>query len=1121
MGPNTSKAKKPAPATTSSRMPGPATRKANQPPLKTSSVQLSKAAPLHVPNIVDKTANAPGVQLPIVPHDVPHNVADEKPASAPVAPVAPANAVAPPRIELKFLDGTLGTEIQSQILDDLARAFEDMIVQLDKKSGSQVDVGGLIRQIDDVAVRASAFAENAKSLLSKVSIISSDAGEAVDKFIATIDSVTSTHPLLKLSWFVVYAGYKMVKDASELDDKYRQLPGRFQAVLESVHAFLEIRILGIENEKTRRPLVKASEDIILCLTDGAILFTEYMDEPGTTWSNLSGSNKKKLNQMNERLASVQKAHKTAQEDGLVPILTNGIADIKESMGGLQTGVDGLNTRLDGLQETIVKNQAARETIVKDQAARDKKESVQELLDLCNPLLESIRNGGKPVTWLRCEAGTGKSVIAALVAQKLEEQNMLGAVFFCKAVTRESLVVLIQTIAFELAMINDAFRNKLVETLKNCNFQDASNAATPKIQDTLRIFIVEPMKAWPENASAVIVIDALDEIKDTTNNINRLIGTFLHLSTVKLFVTSRPEVKVGSMEISTANAPTQIEFIAFDQMAPQNLEDLQTFAHMRLDVLFAKYKKEFGPRIKENLTEMLVEKSSGLFIWMTLVLGSLDQGELKTASAHARNNRKKIPETMVELIKSLEASALLGLQDLYCDALSNAFLDGEEAEKDQQCTLFKASVGTLMMIKAPVSADTVPYLFPENEIFEDILASLDSISALTRTDAEGKLLFIHKTVPDFIKSIDLPHVKGAHTCEKDVNFKLDLDEISFNIAIACLDVLNSDLSYNMAELDGSVDYSDAKNPQWNVNVALPEYLQYAILHWSDHFTAAFKNVNLYHQQQLLSKLQLFCEGKLLNYLEATLLVDKLGSVPTTVNSVVLCLKGSHSPNFVSVTQTLLESETSLQDHTSSENSAAAITFITSILQDLKHVSIDFSAQLALSPLQVYNNALTLVPQQTAYYRQYQKDLQVRLIMGAEQDWGPLRLSGHSGTVNSVAVTRDGKTIVSGSYDNTVKVWDTESGECTSTLEGHSFIVNSVAVTPDGKTIVSGSWDNTVKVWDTESGECTSTLTGHTKEVTSVTITPDCEVIVSGSKDRTVKVWDTQTGKCIGTLPSHAQ
>jgi WD40 repeat protein len=76
---------------------------------------------------------------------------------------------------------------------------------------------------------------------------------------------------------------------------------------------------------------------------------------------------------------------------------------------------------------------------------------------------------------------------------------------------------------------------------------------------------------------------------------------------------------------------------------------------------------------------------------------------------------------------------------------------------------------------------------------------------------------------------------------------------------------------------------------------------------------------------------------------------------------------------------------------------------------------------------------------------------------------------------VAVTADGQRAVSASSDETLKVWDLDSGRELSTLAGHSFFVTGVAVTPDGQRAASVSQDNTLKVWNLETGACLATFT----------------------------------------------
>jgi WD40 repeat protein len=123
--------------------------------------------------------------------------------------------------------------------------------------------------------------------------------------------------------------------------------------------------------------------------------------------------------------------------------------------------------------------------------------------------------------------------------------------------------------------------------------------------------------------------------------------------------------------------------------------------------------------------------------------------------------------------------------------------------------------------------------------------------------------------------------------------------------------------------------------------------------------------------------------------------------------------------------------------------------------------------------------------------------------------------YQGDINNVAVSTDGKTIVSGSW-NTVKVWR-QDGSLISTFAGYQGGAKSVAMNADGKTIVSGGYDKAVRVWR-QNGSLISTSSNHQDSISGVAISADGQTIVSGDYDGIVKI-RRQDGSLFSTLFGH--
>ncbi|BGP46258.1 SCF ubiquitin ligase complex subunit cdc4 [Rhodotorula kratochvilovae] len=126
-----------------------------------------------------------------------------------------------------------------------------------------------------------------------------------------------------------------------------------------------------------------------------------------------------------------------------------------------------------------------------------------------------------------------------------------------------------------------------------------------------------------------------------------------------------------------------------------------------------------------------------------------------------------------------------------------------------------------------------------------------------------------------------------------------------------------------------------------------------------------------------------------------------------------------------------------------------------------------------------------------------------------------LTGHSQAVR--ALSAKGDTLVSGSYDMEVRVWDISTGRCRHVLRGHSQKVYSVVYDHLRKQCASGSMDGTVRLWSTEAGECRAVLEGHTSLVGLLGLTH--RNLVSAAADWTLRIWDPATGACKHSLAAH--
>ena len=170
----------------------------------------------------------------------------------------------------------------------------------------------------------------------------------------------------------------------------------------------------------------------------------------------------------------------------------------------------------------------------------------------------------------------------------------------------------------------------------------------------------------------------------------------------------------------------------------------------------------------------------------------------------------------------------------------------------------------------------------------------------------------------------------------------------------------------------------------------------------------------------------------------------------------------------------------------------------------------------------NVAAIALPSHDSHFIAYGGTLNhdIRMRYSEDGDWRG-KVEGHTGRVTSLAFKPNSYLLASGSYDNTIRIWNVGNNNRhhVRTLRGHTNWVISVAWSPDGRTLASASVDGTVRLWNPNNGINFAVLRGHTAGVTSVAWSPDGRILASGSTDYTVRLWNPDTHGTLRVLRGH--
>ncbi len=128
----------------------------------------------------------------------------------------------------------------------------------------------------------------------------------------------------------------------------------------------------------------------------------------------------------------------------------------------------------------------------------------------------------------------------------------------------------------------------------------------------------------------------------------------------------------------------------------------------------------------------------------------------------------------------------------------------------------------------------------------------------------------------------------------------------------------------------------------------------------------------------------------------------------------------------------------------------------------------------------------------------------------------RLEGHTDTIRALAITPDGRTVVSGGTDCFLRVWDAVTGQCRQALRNESGEIRGLALTPDGRLAVSHTGGADFRVWDVQDGKCLQISKGSRAKIEGLAISADGRIVLAVHEKWIVRVWDAESGRCLREL-----
>ncbi|KAJ3979529.1 WD40-repeat-containing domain protein [Lentinula detonsa] len=705
-------------------------------------------------------------------------------------------------------------------------------------------------------------------------------------------------------------------------------------------------------------------------------------------------------------------------------------------------------------------------------------------DIIQRISQWIKSPNGSQTLLLCgEAGTGKSTISHTIGSNFEHQ--LGA-FFCfnrsfPAARTPSNAL--RTIAYMLGIKFPEIGKKLLAKIQeNPNILESTS-----IQDLWETLIVHPAQvmAHPDQ-QVLIIVDALDESGQREDGqrdeLLPLLFDRLHElpQGFHVFITSRPESDV--IKYKDLNPPA---------IQVQHMSDIKgTCADIYQYICSRMMKNRGSGKLNKHQCKILAERAGEFFQWAVIVCTSLSGQGKGGMSVPQRYER------FMDLNKP-SSSDLHALDKLY----EFIFKDALDVDDEDAMEGYRSIMSQVLAAFEPLSQATLQKLQTGNDVdtVSSVLSFLGSLfTGISKSD-NTQVKPVHTSVLDFL--LDKTRSK---------RFWVDLQQGHELLAKGSFHVMFRDLHFNMGKLESSyVMNSEIKDLGTKLSDALTLEIKYACCWWDLHFQNMWqgdswvKNMersdsqvkNKEQSDSWVKNLEKFFFHYSLYWMEVLGLMNKI--------------------------------------HIASRTARHTITFLDNLKNKIKYSELKNCMTDILAFIQVFGKVITtstphlylsgmpFVPENSQLHKVFENccDTQQKAVFSRKIDNWPdqqVILRDHTDYITAVAFSPDGRKIVSGSWDKTIRIWNADTGEAIGNpLQGHSDGVTSVAFSPDGKRIVSGSEDGLIRIWNVDTREAIGDpLQGYSHWVNSVAFSPDGKRIVSGFEDGLIIIWNADTGEAIG-------